>query len=362
MKKQLKKLAMCIALCLTTVLVACGSAGGVGDISDETAVEAAKQEQVTVIFKNDSDTLGTISINAGDMVTGYEEYENLDGYEFLGWFETPTFLATSQKDLSTVTFSESTTLYGSFKNLNVKEDTRKWTIVGAGTSPALAASNWNNNCASSSVKLVATGNEVNEFALTVDLFEGDQFQVIHDFKWDDQRGYGWFSELDAACFENGGGLGGSDKTSNVNVIKDGNYTITLVTDPDNSAMDKLTIVRNGDPVDSKAEVETKEFVIGESTQVVVKGSWVADWSENKELSRMDGTNSYTITMELEAGTELYFMIWDSDEDTGMGLKGAAVTDDASKALLEAADNVKVAEAGTYTFTADLDAMTISVAK
>jgi len=225
MKKQLVKLSMVIALCATMALAACAcNKAGTPEVTEETTVAIT---EITVSFMNGQTKLGTVTVNSGEKVTGFEKFESVDGYEFLGWFETPSFLASSQKDLTTETFSEDTTLYGSFKNNNVAEDKRKWTIVGTGLSPVLAESNWNNNCASSTVSFQATGNEVNEFALTVDLFAGDQFQVIHDFGWDDQRGYGWFSDLDEACFENGGGLGGSAKTSNVNVIKDGNYTITL---------------------------------------------------------------------------------------------------------------------------------------
>ena len=48
--------------------------------------------------------------------------------------------------------------------------------------------------------------------------------------------------------ENAGGLSGEDNTSNVQVKVDGNYTITLTTNPDNQAQDTLTIVRNSDPI------------------------------------------------------------------------------------------------------------------
>ena len=357
MKKQLKKFTVVIALCMAIAMCVCACSNNADTKTDETD---AVSTDITITFKNGDTTLGTVTAKAGETVTGYEAYESLDGYEFLGWFETPTFLGTSQKDLTADTFTEDATLYGSFKNLSAAEDTRTWTIVGSGSSPVLFESNWNNNCASGSVTFKATGNQTNEIVLTVDLFAGDQFQIIHDYSWDDQRGYGWFSDLDAECFENGGGLGGSDKTSNVNVLKDGNYTITLVTDPDDSNQDVLTITRNGDAESEATMEEETEFVVDEATGVYVKGSWVDDWSENKELTRVDGTNTYVITMDCAAGVELYFMIWEDGTDTGMGLKGAAVTDDASKALLEEADNVKVAAEGTYTFIVDLDAMSITV--
>ena len=345
MKKQLKNVMTALfAMVLVVAMAACG------------------KQEITLTFMNGETTLGTVVTQAGSAPVGYEVYESVEGYEFLGWFETPTFLESSKVDLSTATYEESKTLYGSFKSTQVAEDNRAWTIVGTGKSPALALSNWNNNCGDAMVTLTKTGNATNEFALTVDLFAGDQFQVIHDYSWTDQRGYGWFTEIDAAQFENGGGLGGSTTTSNVNVLMDGNYTITLTTDPDNSKQDTMTIERNGDPVGGAAqEEEEATYVVSETTQIVVKGSWVSDWSENKELTRVEGTNQYTITMDLAAETELYFMVWDDGADTGLGMKYENVTDDSKEFLMEAY-NVKVKDAGAYTFTVDADTLTIQVSK
>ena len=56
------------------------------------------------------------------------------------------------------------------------------------------------------------------------------------------------------------------------------------------------------------------------------------------------------------------MVFDNGADTGLGMNGSAVTDEASKALLEEAYNVKVAADGTYTFTVDAETMTITVEK
>ena len=67
-------------------------------------------------------------------------------------------------------------------------------------------------------------------------------------------------------------------------------------------------------------------------------------------------------MDLAAGIELYFMVYDNGADTGLGMNATAVTDDASKALLEEAYNIKVKDAGTYTFIVDADTMTITVSK
>ena len=146
---------------------------------------------------------------------------------------------------------------------------------------------------------------------------------------------------------------------------DGNYTITLTTDPDNALQDTLTVVRNGDATAEGTKPDKDEkpaYTVSDATGIVVKGSWVSDWSENKDLTRVDNTYTYTITMELEAGIELYFMVYDNGADTGLGMNATAVTDDASKALLEEAYNIKVAEAGTYTFTVNAETMTITVSK
>ena len=359
MKKTFKKVLGCILA--TTVMMSICACGGKKDEAKET------KEEIVITFMNGDDKLGEVNAIAGEKISGYEKYENIDNFEFLGWYETPTLLESSKKDLSKVTFDETTTLYGSFKSKNVAEDSRKWYIVGTGTCPELAASNWAADVEDSikeSCQLKATGKATNEFSITVNLYEGDQFQVIHDWSWDGQKGFGCFTSVDETQMVSGGGLGGSAATANVNVAMDGNYTITLTTDPDNELQDTLTIVRNGDATaveEKPAEPETT-YTVGETTGITVKGSWVSDWSDIKELTREAGTNKFTITMDLEAGIELYFMVYDNGKDTGLGMNSTAVVDNASKALIEDSYNIKVINAGTYTFTVDADTMTVTVSK
>lgn len=355
MKKKVKKiLSMALTFIMSVMMLcACGNSGA---------------EDITVTFMNGTTELGKLTAQAGEVLKDYVQYETVEGFEFLGWYETPTFLESSFKDLKTATFDADTVLYGSFKNQNVAKDTRVWYVVGAGTSPILVNSNWAGadveDAAKEACKLVETGNATNEFSITLDMYAGDQFQVIHDWSWDGQKGFGCFTTIDETQMENGGGLGGSAETSNVNVLMDGNYTIVLTTDPDNAAQDTLSVVRNSDAtVDaSKVEKEPEKpaYEVSENTSIVVKGSWVSDWSENKDLERVEGTNTFKITMDLEAGTELYFMVWDSGKDTGLGMNGSNVKDKASKALLEDAYNVKVAETGTFTFTVDAEKMEVAV--
>lgn len=352
MRTKIKKWVCLLAVCTAmAVLCACGGAG---------------KDEITLTFMKGEETLGVITAAAGEAVSGYEVYETAEDAEFLGWFETPTFLESSKKDLTTDTFLEDTVLYGSFKSTAVAEDTRVWYVVGDGASEVLVNSAWAGAAveddAKEACRLMPTGNGVNEFSITIDLFAGDQFQVIHDWAWDGQKGYGCFTAIEDSQMENGGGLGGSDDTSNVNVVMDGNYTITLTTDPDDSLQDTLTIVRNGDASAAPAEAEEVSYAVSDATGIVVKGSWVDDWSDNKDLTREEGTNLFTITMDLDAGTELYFMVYENGEDTGLGMNAESVTDEDSKALLEEAYNVKVADSGSYTFTVDADTMNITVTK
>lgn len=362
MKNPKRWSALICAAALLLALAACG--GPAASQTEEPTAEPAVT--YTVTFMRGDEVLGTASAEEGAVLdaSAYEAYEAAEDAEFLGWYETPSLLESSKKDLGTLAITGDMTLYGSFKSTNVAEDIRAWYVVGA--SPAggpLAASQWAGASVEEPVRedyrLAATGNAVNEFSITIDLFNGDQFQVIHDWAWDGQKGYGTFTQIDDAQMANGGGLGGTSDTANVNVIMDGNYTITLTTDPDDPKQDQLSIVRNGDPL-----AAANAYAANENTGILVKGSWVEDWSDLRELDRVEGDgNVFTITMELEADTQLCFSVFDSGEDTGLVLKEENVKDADSLALLaENGNNIQLAEAGTYTFTVDADAMTVTVSK
>lgn len=363
MKKILKKLLGAALICTLLAASLCGCS------QESTTDKEQKKESVTITFMNGDTKLGEATVESGETIPAedYEKFQQVEGFEFLGWFATPTFIEASKKELTVDIFTENTTIYGSFKSLNAAEDTRAWYIVGESTLGTLADSAWAGadveEAVRESFRLQPTGNATNEFSITLDLFEGDLFQIIYDWQWNGQHGFGYFTELDAAQMESGGGLGGSDATSNVSVLMSGNYTITLTTDPDNAAMDTIVVVRNGDTLSEGTEKEEEPFVVTDLTGIKVKGSWVADWSDVKELTRTEGTAEFTITMELEANTEICFMVYEDGVDTGIVLKESNVTDDASKALLaENGNNVQVLEAGSYTFTVDADTMTIKITK
>lgn len=360
MKNSIKKYVfmMTMSVLLVASLAACSG-----------KEEKKEKATYTIKFMNGDTSLGTTTVeeNATLAADTYTAYETVADAEFLGWFETPTFLESSKKDLTTATFTKDTILYGSFKSTKVTEDTRVWYIAGTSEKGILKSSNWADSTVDDTVKaqlaMKPTGNATNEFAITLDLFAGDQIQVIHDWAWDGQKGFGWFKTIDSTQMESGGGLGGSTDTANVNVIMDGNYTITLTTDPDNALLDTITAVRNGDPLTAAAVVEEAPYTVSENTGISMKGSWVEDWSDVKELTRGQGTDSFTITMDLKADTELCFMVLDNGTDTGIVIKESNVVDEASLALLATTgNNIKVAADGSYTFTVDALAQTVTITK
>ncbi len=361
MRRGRRLLGLVLALIMGMALAGCSAQN-----AETTAAPTEAAVTWTVTFMNGEEELGTATAADGEILAAadYEAYQSVPDTEFQGWFETPTFLDSSKQDLASLAITEDLTLYGSFRSTNVAEDTRAWYLAGTSEGGPLKDNNWAAESVDEATReqflLVPTGEAVNEFAITIDLFAGDQFQVIPDWSWDGQKGYGCFTEIDDTQFENGGGLSGDSNTSNVNVIMDGNYTITLTTDPDNSLQDTLTVVRNGDPL-----TEAETYVASESTGIVMKGSWVEDWSDLRELERAADSegNVFTITMELPAETEVCFMVYDNGEDTGLLLKEENVQDEASLALMmENGNNIQVAEAGTYTFTVDADAMTVTLVK
>lgn len=249
MKKNIFKKVAGILLAGTLLAVSfCGCGKNNGGNEEATT----KSEVINVTFMNGDTKLGSVSVDVGSTIpdTEYSKFEKADGTEFLGWYETPTFLSASKRNPSKDLFTKDTTLYGSFKTTEIKEDTRVWYIAGTSEKGVLKDNNWANKAVEESVReqfvLKATGKNVNEFSITIDLYNGDQFQIIPDWSWDGQKGFGRFTEIDTTLFEGGGAIGGTDNKANVNVLKDGEYTITLRTNPDDESFDTLTIVRNGD--------------------------------------------------------------------------------------------------------------------
>ena len=200
MKKIVKKILLGAMMGVLLIGTLCGC--------NKSTQEEVKKD-VTVTFMNGDSELGKVTVKEGEVIakSDYEKYEIVEGFEFDGWYATPTFLSASKKDLTKDTFSEDVSLYGVFKSTNVEEDTRAWYIVGASELGSLDESAWAGSSVEETVRekfrLQATGNNTNEFSITIDLYEGDQFQIIYDWQWTGQKGFGCFTEIDESQMETG---------------------------------------------------------------------------------------------------------------------------------------------------------------
>lgn len=369
MKKLARRLSVLLILVLCLNMFACGK-------DDD-------KEEYTITFMNGETTLGTATVKEGETLdkADYEKYESLDGFTFNGWYGAASFLEESKLDLATATFTKDKNVYGDFRSANAKEDTKKYYIVGQSKEKKgdLEGSQWAGASVSDTDKekfLLTKADGANEFSITMDLYEKDMFQIIADWKWDTQIGNGYIVSPDDTLYKAGeGGLNADTKKTNTEILKDGNYTITLTTDPDNEGATEVKIVRNGDAKaagNTGAEQETtaapassvSSSLTGTDANVRTKGSWKDDWSDIKKLDKVEGTNNWTITMDLKKDTELCFSGYDGDKDTGLIMKEPNVKDDASKKLLTPTDgnNIKVAADGSYTFTVNGDTLDVTITK
>ena len=82
MRKKVKSL-LAAVLCLTMAAAAMTGCGA-----------SKEAEKVTVTFMNGEETLGSTETEAGKVLdpSAYDSYESAEDADFLGWYETPTYL------------------------------------------------------------------------------------------------------------------------------------------------------------------------------------------------------------------------------------------------------------------------------
>ena len=347
------------------ILCGCGAANG---------TTAASQVH-TITFYNGDTELGTAEAADGQVLdkASYEEFENQKDLKLIAWYGTKNFMDASQINLESNTFSEDTNIYGKFQSENLTADTRSWYLVGQSDGGSLKASAFGGTSVDDATKaefqMLPVQSVQNGFSITIDLFAGDEFQVIPDWSFDEQRGFGYLKDYDESCMECGYSTSGENGKANISVLADGNYTVTITTDPDNGAMDAIATVRNGDAKTAPEAVEETEqaalpaYAWTEKTGVKLKGSWVDDWSDLKDLERQGETAEYAITMDMEAGTSFGAEIFEDGADAGVFLASECVSEEASKAYIDTAEhNITVKDAGTYTITVNIEQMSITITK
>lgn len=203
-----------------------------------------------------------------------------------------------------------------------------------------------------SIALKTTTNK-NEYSITLDLYEGDEFQIL--IAGDDNNGWGGQmgaeiltpEPLDTDPF---GGKPSGGKNSNIYARQDGNYTLTLKVDAKKG--NTCTYVRNGNA--APLPTQYNYWVMGEK----VSGG-KAMYNGMTSFKTDSAMTEYTVTLNLDANEKISILA----ADESAGNNGANITDatlEAGAAITEipaAAEEpagpvyqYQAGEAGSYTIT------------
>ena len=331
----------------------------------------------TVTYYDGTTVLKTEEVEEGGYAT-YWEPEAKEGMEFSDWYVDAGLNRVFDFEGEAITADRS--LYAGYVAVGT-DDTRTWAIVGSGQGDILSSSAW--GTVITDVHALEKTEGENEFTITLDLYEDDQFQFATDTSWMNQRGFGYIPLADRTMtvdgeevtpFSGGGGIGETaDKQSNIIVEYPGNYTFTLTTYPDEDYYDDN--VNNGQVSISNFDTITYEYngpaaeLSSTVTEFYIKGQDITQWGDMynpaTQMTRVGST--YTLTVYLKAGDQVMFTSLNVDRETGESTVGTTyinVTnlDEESASLFTAAgNNMTVNTSGEYTFTYDADSKTLSAA-
>lgn len=331
----------------------------------------------TVTYYDGTTVLKTEEVEEGGYATDWEP-EAKEGMEFSDWYVDAGLNRVFDFEGEAITADKS--LYAGYVAVGT-DDTRTWAIVGSGQGDILSSSAW--GTVITDVHMLEKTEGENEFTITLDLYEDDQFQFATDTSWMNQRGFGYIPLADRTMtvdgeevtpFSGGGGIGETaDKQSNIIVEYPGNYTFTLTTYPDEDYYDDN--VNNGLVSISNFDTITYEYngpaaeLSSTVTEFYIKGQDITQWGDMynpaTQMTRVGST--YTLTVYLKAGDQVMFTSLNVDRETGESTVGTTyinVTnlDEESASLFTAAgNNMTVNTSGEYTFTYDADSKTLSAA-
>ena len=331
----------------------------------------------TVTYYDGTTVLKTEEVEKGGHAT-YWEPEAKEGMEFSDWYVDAGLNRVFDFEGESITADRN--LYAGYVAVGT-DDTRTWAIVGSGQGDILSSSAW--GTVITDVHMLEKTEGENEFTITLDLYEDDQFQFATDTSWMNQRGFGYIPLADRTMtvdgeevtpFSGGGGIGETaDKQSNIIVDYPGNYTFTLTTYPDEDYYDDN--VNNGLVSISNFDTITYEYngpaaeLSATVTEYYIKGQDITQWGDMynpaTQMTRVGST--YTLTVYLKAGDQVMFTSLNVDRETGESTVGTTyinVTnlDEESASLFTAAgNNMTVNTSGEYTFTYDADSKTLSAA-
>lgn len=278
-------------------------------------------------------------------------------WEFLGWFATPSLKREFPFDTP---ITGNTSIFSSWKSAVFQKDDREWMIAGQSSykGALLNTSAWGKVEGEERQKFMFSRvqEDKNEFALTLDLYVGDQFQIADvdekdNFAWSHQRGYGYLITEGTQDFvKNAGNIFTEDLTkANIEMTKAGNYTITLITDVSNSTLDSLKIVRNGDP-----SVGLEKAYAPSIAGSITGGNAVADKDDFGDfgfIERTEGSKVFDLTISLNKGD--FFAVLPYENSWDDVLRTAAVDAAESDACYDPNEksNITMLESAKYKITA-----------
>ena len=223
-----KIISIILLITMMISMVACGATDTKDDVG---SVDLDVSDEVTHIvsyYDMDGNELTSYEVEHGALAS--DEPIEVEGFDFMGWYISSDL---TRKFDFTRPIKEDVQIFGGYTKY--QDDTRDFYIVGSGSSDLLSKSNWGENVTDEFKLNKIDLDSVNEYSITLDLKAGDQFQFAIDNQWSNQRGFGYLvtgTVDDVEYLKNAGGLGNtSAEKSNIEVLVDGIYTLTLTTYP-----------------------------------------------------------------------------------------------------------------------------------
>ncbi len=311
--------------------------------------EETKEFTLTLYDQDGKTVLHTVKVEDGKAPEKPDD-PTKEGMTFQGWFVTPT--SSKAFDFS-ASLTEDAKAYAQWRTADF-QDERDWVLSGS-------VNGWGSQLDEYHLtKKAGTGNI---YELTLDLHEGDEFQltVLLDdgtLSYSTEGARAAFSHVVSGLdyVEGAGGLG---TYKNITVKVDGSYTLTLVSDPETDN-NELSITRNGDPVGGVVEHDIAHYAI--------KGSKVTGWADStdaKHLMNKGADGKFTLTIELYANDEFMFIGYELQDGSLVSLAKYIKSDmlkdgSCSEVAVKEGGNFTTSANGTYTFTFDPVTEEISV--
>ncbi|MDE7463404.1 MAG: hypothetical protein K2M48_00100 [Clostridiales bacterium] len=186
----------------------------------------------------------------------------------------------------------------------------------------------------------------NVYTITLDLYEGDEFQIL--IAGDDNNGWGGQMGAEVITPEPTeedpfGGKPGGGKNSNMYARQDGNYTLTLKVDEKNG--NTVTYVRNGNA--APLPTQYNYWVKGET---ITQGK--AMYNGLTTFKTDAGKTEYTITLNLKEDEKISILAAaESAGNSGVVADEVTIADGAAISAIEDENyQYKAGEAGSYTIT------------